>query len=123
MCLHELGESIDIQRGGNDLIFPHHENEIAQSESFTGKPFVRYWMHNGMLQLSGEKMSKSIGNLVTIQEFLDDYEGDVMRMLVLNGNYRNPLAFTDESITAAENGIKRLKSGFRLASANTIRLR
>jgi len=117
MCLHELGESIDIHGGGNDLIFPHHENEIAQSESYTEKPFVRYWMHNGMLQLSGEKMSKSIGNLVTIQEFLDDHEGDVMRMLVLNGNYRSPLAFTDESIAAAENGIKRLKSGFRLASA------
>ena len=117
MCLHELGESIDIHGGGNDLIFPHHENEIAQSESFTGKPFARYWMHNGMLQLSGEKMSKSIGNLVTIQDFLADHEGDVMRMLVLNGNYRSPLAFTDESISAAENGIKRLRSGFRLASA------
>jgi cysteinyl-tRNA synthetase len=117
MCLHELGESIDIHGGGNDLIFPHHENEIAQSESYTNKPFVRYWMHNGMLQLSGEKMSKSIGNLVTIQEFLDNHEGDVMRMLVLNGNYRSPLAFTDESISAAENAIKRLKSGFRLASA------
>ncbi len=116
MCLHELGESIDIHGGGNDLIFPHHENEIAQSESFTGKPFSRYWMHNGMLQLSGEKMSKSIGNLVTIEDFLTDHEGDVMRMLVLNGNYRSPLAFTDESITSAENGIKRLKSGFRPAT-------
>ena len=118
MCLHELGESIDIHGGGNDLIFPHHENEIAQSESFTGKPFARYWMHNGMLQLSGEKMSKSIGNLVTIEDFLADHEGDVMRMLVLNGNYRSPLAFTDESISAAENGLKRLKSGFRPATAN-----
>ncbi|MBT6059609.1 MAG: cysteine--tRNA ligase [Anaerolineae bacterium] len=120
MCLHELGESIDIHGGGNDLIFPHHENEIAQSESYTDKAFARYWMHNGMLQLSGEKMSKSIGNLVTIQDFLDDHEGDVMRMLVLNGNYRSPLAFTDESISAAENGIKRLKSGFRLATANAV---
>ncbi|MBC8336521.1 MAG: cysteine--tRNA ligase [Anaerolineales bacterium] len=118
MCLHELGESIDIHGGGNDLIFPHHENEIAQSESFTGKAFSRYWMHNGMLQLSGEKMSKSIGNLVTIKDFLVDHEGDVMRMLVLNGNYRSPLAFTDESIAAAENGIKRLKSAFRPATAN-----
>ena len=118
MCLHELGESIDIHGGGNDLIFPHHENEIAQSESFTGKPFARYWMHNGMLQLSGEKMSKSIGNLVTIEDFLADHEGDVMRMLVLNGNYRSPLAFTDESIEAAENGLKRLKSGLRPAAAN-----
>jgi len=118
MSLHELGESIDIHGGGNDLIFPHHENEIAQSESFTGKPFARYWMHNGMLQLSGEKMSKSIGNLVTIEEFLEDHEGDVMRMLVLNGNYRSPLAFTDESIAAAENGLKRLKSGLRPATAS-----
>lgn len=118
MCLHELGESIDIHGGGNDLIFPHHENEMAQSESFTGKPFSRYWMHNGMLQLSGEKMSKSIGNLVTIKDFLADHEGDVMRMLVLNGNYRSPLAFTDESIAAAENGIKRLKSAFRPATVN-----
>ncbi|NQU29571.1 MAG: cysteine--tRNA ligase [Anaerolineae bacterium] len=119
MCLHELGESIDIHGGGNDLIFPHHENEIAQSESFTGQPFSRYWMHNGMLQLSGEKMSKSIGNLVTIKDFLVDHDGDVMRMLVLNGNYRGPLAFTDESIAAAENGIKRLKSAFQPATANT----
>ena len=70
MCLHHLGETIDIHGGGNDLIFPHHENEIAQSESLTGKPFARYWVHNGMLQLSGEKMSKSVGNLVTIDEFL-----------------------------------------------------
>jgi len=118
MCLHELGESIDIHGGGNDLIFPHHENEIAQSESYTDKPFARYWMHNGMLQLSGEKMSKSIGNLVTIEDFLADHEGDVMRMLVLNGNYRSPLAFTDESIEAAENGLKRLKSGLRPATVN-----
>ncbi|MBT7191335.1 MAG: cysteine--tRNA ligase [Anaerolineae bacterium] len=116
MCLHELGESIDIHGGGNDLIFPHHENEIAQSESFTGKAFVRYWMHNGMMQLDGEAMSKSTGNLVTIEAFLADHESDVMRMLVLNGNYRGPLAYTDESITSAENGIKRLKSGFRPAT-------
>jgi cysteinyl-tRNA synthetase len=74
MCLHELGESIDIHGGGNDLIFPHHENEIAQSESFTGKAFVRYWMHNGMMQLDGEAMSKSTGNLVTIEDFLADHE-------------------------------------------------
>ncbi len=70
MNLAELGEQIDIHGGGNDLIFPHHENEIAQSESFTGKPFARYWIHNGMLQLGGEKMSKSLGNIVSIKEFL-----------------------------------------------------
>jgi len=116
MNLHEFGEQIDIHGGGNDLVFPHHENEIAQSESFTGKPFARYWMHNGMLQLSGEKMSKSLGNLVTIKEFLDERDGDVMRMIVLNGNYRSPLAFTDEALDAAEKGLERLKSGFRPAS-------
>ncbi len=118
MCLHELGESIDIHGGGNDLLFPHHENEIAQAESFTGKPFARYWMHNGMMQLDGEAMSKSTGNLVTITDFLADHESDVMRMLVLNGNYRGPLAYTNESISAAENGLKRLKSGLRPAAAN-----
>ena len=116
MNLHELGEQIDIHGGGNDLIFPHHENEIAQSESYTGKPFARYWMHNGMLQLSGEKMSKSLGNLITITEFLEKRDGDVMRMIVLNGNYRSPLAFTDEALDAAEKGLERLKSGFRPAA-------
>ncbi len=116
MNLDILGEQIDIHGGGNDLIFPHHENEIAQSESFTGKPFARYWMHNGMLQLSGEKMSKSLGNLITIEEFLAEHDGDVMRMLVLNGNYRAPLAFTDEAIKSAEGALERLKSGLRPAA-------
>lgn len=113
MNLHELGEQIDIHGGGNDLIFPHHENEIAQSESFTGKTFARFWLHNGMLQLSGEKMSKSLGNLVTITEFLKDHDGDTMRMLVLNGNYRSPLSFTDESISAAEQGLNRLRTSLK----------
>ena len=90
MNLAELGEQIDIHGGGNDLIFPHHENEIAQSESFTGKPFARYWMHNGMLQLGGEKMSKSLGNIISIKAFLEERDADVMRMLVLNGSYRAP---------------------------------
>jgi cysteinyl-tRNA synthetase len=116
MNLHELGEQIDIHGGGNDLIFPHHENEIAQSESFTGKPFARYWLHNGMLQLSGEKMSKSLGNLVTISEFLKEHDGDAMRMLVLNGNYRSPLSFTDESISAAEQGLNRLRTSLKTAT-------
>ncbi|MEZ0396608.1 MAG: cysteine--tRNA ligase [Anaerolineales bacterium] len=116
MNLAELGEQIDIHGGGNDLIFPHHENEIAQSEAFTGKPFARYWMHNGMLQLGGEKMSKSTGNLITINEFLKQRQADVMRMLVLNGSYRAPLAFTEESLDAAEKGLERLRSGLRPAS-------
>ena len=117
MNLHELGEQIDIHGGGNDLIFPHHENEIAQSESFTGKPFARFWLHNGMLQLSGEKMSKSLGNLITITEFLKDHDGDAMRMLVLNGNYRSPLSFTDESISAAEQGLNRLRTSLKPATS------
>ncbi len=117
MNLHELGEQIDIHGGGNDLIFPHHENEIAQSECYTGKPFARYWVHNGMLQLGGEKMSKSLGNLVTIKEFLAEHEGDVMRMLILNGNYRSPLTFTEETIANAERALERLKSALRPAAA------
>ena len=88
MNLAELGEQIDIHGGGNDLIFPHHENEIAQTESYTGREFARYWVHNGMLQLGGEKMSKSLGNIISIKEFLSQREADVMRMLVLNGSYR-----------------------------------
>ena len=86
-----LGEQIDIHGGGNDLIFPHHENEIAQSEAHTGKQFSRYWIHNGMLQLSGEKMSKSLGNLITIEDFLAAHPADALRMMVLNSGYRNPL--------------------------------
>ncbi len=105
MNLKELGEQIDIHGGGNDLIFPHHENEIAQSESYTGRPFARYWIHNGMLQLGGEKMSKSLGNIVSIKEFLSKRSADVMRMLVLNGAYRAPLLFNEETLDAAEKSL------------------
>jgi cysteinyl-tRNA synthetase len=117
MNLHHLGEQIDIHGGGNDLIFPHHENEIAQTESLTGKPFARYWVHNGMLQLSGEKMSKSLGNLVTIEEFLANHEAAVLRMLVLNSSYRSPLTFNDDTVSQAERGLERLRSALRPASA------
>jgi cysteinyl-tRNA synthetase len=115
MNLNHLGEQIDIHGGGNDLIFPHHENEIAQSESFTGKQFARYWIHNGMLQLSGEKMSKSIGNLVTIEEFLANHPADTLRMLVLNSGYRNPLSYSDDILAQAERAIDRLRSGLKPA--------
>jgi cysteinyl-tRNA synthetase len=115
MNLSHLGEQIDIHGGGNDLIFPHHENEIAQTESFTGKPFARYWVHNGMLQLGGEKMSKSLGNLITIEEFLSKHAADVMRMLVLNSSYRSPLAFNDDVIVQAEKTIDRLRSALKPA--------
>lgn len=118
MNLQELGEQIDIHGGGNDLIFPHHENEIAQSESYTGKEFARYWIHNGMMQLGGEAMSKSTGNLVTIDEFLSKYDADVMRMIILTGSYRAPLNYTEDTLEAAERGLERFKAGLRPALPN-----
>jgi cysteinyl-tRNA synthetase len=120
MSLHHLGEQIDIHGGGNDLIFPHHENEIAQTESFTGKPFARYWVHNGMMQLAGEKMSKSLGNLITIDEFLAEHEPDVLRMLILNSSYRSPLTFSVESVGHAKKALDRLRTGLRPASPDAI---
>jgi cysteinyl-tRNA synthetase len=116
MNLNHLGEQIDIHGGGNDLIFPHHENEIAQSESYTGKQFARYWIHHGMLQLSGEKMSKSIGNLVTIEEFLSRHPADTLRMLVLNSGYRNPLSYSEDIQDQAEKAIERLRSALKPAT-------
>jgi cysteinyl-tRNA synthetase len=110
-----LGEQIDIHGGGNDLIFPHHENEIAQSEAMHGKDFAKYWMHNGMMQLTGEKMSKSIGNLVTVDSFLEEYEGTVLRMMILNSSYRSPITFNEETIQHAEKALKRLRSTLRPA--------
>ncbi len=115
MNLSHLGEQIDIHGGGNDLVFPHHENEIAQTESLTGKPFARYWVHNGMLQLGGEKMSKSLGNLVTIDEFLASHEANIFRLIILNSNYRGPLTFNEDVIAQAEKALERLRSGLRPA--------
>lgn len=113
MCLHHLGEVVDIHGGGNDLIFPHHENEIAQSESYTGKPFARYWMHHGMLQLAGEKMSKSLGNLITIDEFLQQHSADALRLLIFTGHYRKPVVYSEEAIESAERSLARLRSALR----------
>ncbi|HSR47161.1 MAG TPA: cysteine--tRNA ligase [Anaerolineales bacterium] len=115
MNLRYLGEQIDIHGGGNDLIFPHHENEIAQTESLTGKPFARYWMHNGMLQLRGEKMSKSVGNLVTIETFLAEHPADAFRLMVLNSHYRGPLSYSAEIVQQSEAGLERLRGGLREA--------
>lgn len=115
MCLNHLGEQIDLHGGGNDLVFPHHENEIAQSEALTGKNFAKYWVHNGMMQLSGTKMSKSLGNLVTIDTFLEDHEADVLRMMILNSSYRGPLTFNDETIQHAHSALDRLRSALRPA--------
>ncbi|MGI6250681.1 MAG: cysteine--tRNA ligase [Anaerolineaceae bacterium] len=108
MNCHHLGEQIDIHGGGNDLIFPHHENEIAQTESITGKAFSRFWMHNGMLMLKGEKMAKSLGNIISIREFLKQHPADVFRLLVLSGSYRAPLIYGEDVLNQAEQVLKRL---------------
>ncbi|MER3434279.1 MAG: cysteine--tRNA ligase [Leptolyngbya sp. ERB_1_1] len=120
MVRDRLGDTIDIHAGGNDLIFPHHENEIAQSEAVTGKPLSRYWLHNGMVNVGGEKMSKSLGNFTTIRDLLDKKGIDpmVIRFFVLQASYRKPIDFTDDAIAAAENGWNTLKDallfGFKL---------
>jgi cysteinyl-tRNA synthetase len=115
MNMHHLGEQIDIHGGGNDLVFPHHENEIAQTESLTGKPFVRYWIHNGMLQVGGEKMAKALGNFITIDDFLAKHSADAMRLIILNSGYRGPVTFNDDVIEQAERGLDRLHSALRQA--------
>ena len=98
MSIKYLGEQIDIHGGGQDVVFPHHENEIVQSESFTGKkPFVKYWMHNGLLQMGEEKMSRSVGNLIKIREALKTYSADAIRVYILHSYYRSPLTY-DESV-------------------------
>ena len=116
---HLFGDSIDIHGGGNDLIFPHHENEIAQSECFTGKPFARYWMHNGMLRLNGEKMSKSLGNIISIQEFLQNHSANSFRYLILNSAYRNPIIFSEETLSQAEKAVDRMKGALKPANPKT----
>ena len=88
-----LGATFDIHAGGNDLIFPHHENEIAQSEGANGVPFARYWMHNGMVNLSGEKMAKSTGHIIDLDEAIDSYDGPAVRLFYLRAHYRSPLDF------------------------------
>jgi cysteinyl-tRNA synthetase len=116
MSLTHLGGQLDIHGGGTDLIFPHHENEIAQSEAFLEhEPFARYWLHNEMLQLGGDKMSKSLGNLITIRELLNrgNDSGQVFRTMVLTGHYRTPLTWSEESFAGARAGLERLRAGLR----------
>jgi cysteinyl-tRNA synthetase len=110
MALRYLGESIDIHGGGQDLIFPHHENEIAQSEAFTGvRPFARFWLHNGLLNMDAQKMSKSLGNLVTISDALEHYSADAIRLSVLNAHYRSPGYYSDEALAGSERAAGRLR--------------
>jgi cysteinyl-tRNA synthetase len=102
-----LGETFDIHGGGRDLTFPHHENEIAQSEAATGKPFVRYWIHNGFVNINKEKMSKSLGNILTIKEILKDWHPEVLRLFFLSHHYRSPVDYSEESFHDAKSGLDR----------------
>ena len=121
MAIKYLGSSIDIHGGGRDLIFPHHENEIAQSESFTDEvPFSRFWMHNGMLRLGEDKMSKSIGNIVTVGEALSSYSPDALRLFFLSSHYRAPLSYTEANVAGQERALERLKNAVRPASAASV---
>jgi len=112
MSMKYLGESFDIHGGGADLIFPHHENEIAQSESCTGKPFARYWVHNGFVSINQEKMSKSLGNFFTIQEVLNRYRPEAVKLFLLSAHYRGPLDFSDDRLEEAKKALDRFVTAF-----------
>ena len=109
MAFKHLGETIDIHGGGLDLVFPHHENEIAQAEAITGRPFARYWMHNGLVTVGGQKMSKSLGNYVTLREIYTKYHPDILRLLVLFTHYRSPLDFSWEKMEETHRAYQRLR--------------
>jgi cysteinyl-tRNA synthetase len=108
MSMKFLGSTFDIHGGGKDLIFPHHENEIAQSEAASGQQFVKYWLHNGFVNINAEKMSKSLGNFFTIKEVLEKYDSEVLRFFLLSSHYRSPIDFSDQNLTEAEAGISRI---------------
>jgi cysteinyl-tRNA synthetase len=105
-----LGESLDIHAGGNDLIFPHHENEIAQAEAATGEPFFRFWLHNGMLNFSGEKMSKSLGNFAYAKDVLEQFHGETVRYFYLSRHYRKPLDYSEEGLEEANKALARVQT-------------
>ena len=108
MSRKSLGEQIDLHAGGEDLIFPHHENEIAQSEAANGKEFARYWMHNAFLNIDNRKMSKSLGNFRTVREISEQYDLQVLRFFMLSAHYRSPLNFSAELMEASKNGLERI---------------
>ncbi len=120
MALTYLGETLDIHGGGQDLIFPHHENEIAQSESYTGgAAMARFWVHNGLLRLAGDKMSKSSGNFITIGEALQRFSSDALRLFFLSCHYRSPATYDEEALTAQERAAERLRNAMSLAARTT----
>ncbi|TFB09167.1 cysteine--tRNA ligase [Candidatus Atribacteria bacterium MT.SAG.1] len=108
MSMKYLGKTFDIHAGGSDLVFPHHENEIAQSEAYTNQQFVRYWMHNGYLCLNNQKMSKSLGNIMKVRDICQKYKGEVIRYFILSAHYRSPLNFSEEQLQQAERSLQRL---------------
>ena len=108
MAKKYLGDQIDIHAGGEDLIFPHHENEIAQSESANDKPFATYWMHNAFLNIDNRKMSKSLGNFFTVREISEKYDLQVLRFFMLSAHYRSPLNFSADLMEASKNGLERI---------------
>jgi len=110
MSMKYLGKTFDIHAGGSDLIFPHHENEIAQSEAYTGQPFVRYWIHNGYLYLNNQKMSKSLGNIMKVRDIRKKYSGEVVRYFILSANYKSPLNFSEEQLQQAKSSLQRLNN-------------
>jgi len=110
MSTKYLGPTIDIHAGGQDLTFPHHENEIAQTEAMTGQPFARYWMHNGYITIDNEKMSKSKNNFFTVRDILSQYSGDVIRLFLLSGHYRNPINFSEELMEQASHSLARIQN-------------
>lgn len=110
MSLNILGETFDIHAGGVDLVFPHHENEIAQSEAATGKPFANYWMHNGHINVNNQKMSKSLGNFFTVRDILKEYEPEVLRLFMLSAHYRSPFNFSRELMEQAKASLTRLRT-------------
>ena len=116
MSYRYLGATLDIHGGGQDLIFPHHENEIAQSEAYSGEqPFVRYWLHNGWLMFSEEKMSKSLGNIITIRQGLEKYGPDGLRLFVLTSHYRSPLSYSEEALESGKRAAERLRLAATIA--------
>jgi cysteinyl-tRNA synthetase len=114
-----LGEQFDIHGGGQDLQFPHHENEIAQSEGATGKPFVKYWMHNGFVRVDEEKMSKSLGNFFTVRDVLKKYDAEVVRFFILRAHYRSPLNYSDAHLEDAKSALSRLYTALKDAGSDT----
>ncbi len=122
MSKKHLGKTIDIHAGGADLIFPHHENEIAQSECANGCKFVNYWLHNGFVTINKEKMSKSLGNFLTIDDLLKTYDSNTIRFFILTNHYRMPVEFSDEALAAAANGVKRMLNAKRTKIDETLDL-